>query len=116
MTKITLTRPCARCPFLLTAPATSGTTRQQAQRIADKLKAGSLHPCVRKRRYTANVAVQGKKWCAGAMGVMENEGIAANNATLDTLGQMDLIDDPTDIRQRATVFASLDAWVGAHPI
>jgi len=85
---------------------------ERAEQIADSLRSGSMFPCHKTTR-AGGADCKKKRWCNGALGTMENEGIALENQMVRICGRINQCPDPADI-DRSNLYDSLEEWVEQH--
>lgn len=107
-----LKRPCDNCPFLRGSTFEVSMVHARAEEIADGLRAGGSFDC---HKTTNEGGAGGKeKWCAGALGTMENEGNVTDNQMVRICGRLGFIGDPAELGGLDELYNSLDEWVETH--
>ena len=111
-----LKRPCGDCPFLRGSDFETSMVRGRAQDIADGLRGGGEFACHKTTGVRGGSGnPRDRRFCAGALGTMENEGTAVENQMFRIGVRLGLIEDPEDAEWLGEVYDSLDDWVDVHP-
>lgn len=106
-------RPCDNCPFLIGSPFEQSMVRERAQEIADGLRAGGMFSCHKTTRAGGGRGGSGQRWCAGALGTMQREGVAFDNQMVRICGRLGMLGDPAGWSTER-LYASLEEWVSKH--
>lgn len=107
-----LARPCSNCPFLKGSVFETSMCRARAQEIATTLYAGHGFPC--HKTTDAGGSSGPQQWCPGAIGTMQNEGIAWDNQLVQVMARLGAICAPEDLGGLDECYDSLAEWVRSH--
>ena len=107
-----LKRPCDACPFLKGSVFEQSMCRARANEIAVTLLMNKGFPC--HKTTEAGGSDGPEQWCAGAIGTMQNQGIAWNNQLVQVMVRLGGIVPPEELDGLDELYDTLQEWVDSH--